>query len=79
MPMLQELDAASKKKAHLMLLQAQVEEREKARQAAKATRAAEGQAIKQQLELERSLIEASPILGRYSIICDQQAFFIAGS
>ena len=50
-----------------MLLQAQVEEREKARQAAKATRAAEGQAIKQHLELERSLIEASPIQGGYPL------------
>ena len=55
---MQELAAASKKKAHLMLLRAQVKEREKAREATKASRDAEGQAIKRQLELETSLIEA---------------------
>ena len=55
---LQGLAAASAKKTHLLQLQAQVEAREMARQIAKASCAAEGQAIKQQLELETSLIEA---------------------
>lgn len=56
---LQDLAAASAKKAHLLQLQSQVDERERARQIAKLSRAAEGQAIKQQIELETSLIEAS--------------------
>lgn len=66
---LQDLAAASAKKAHLLQLQSQVEERERARQIAKLSRAAEGQAIKQQIELETSLIEASHLLSMIALYC----------
>lgn len=56
---LQELAANSRKKVHLMMLQAQVEEMEKSREAMKASRIAEAQSRNQEMELEKARIEVA--------------------
>lgn len=54
---MKDLVTAAKKKAHLALLQAQVEERERAKQAARVLKMSEGQAAKDALAKEKLLIE----------------------